>query len=148
MQAGRDGSGARVAVLLALAMLAGCGPNSPFALDRPEAPAVRQPTRTAGAESVAVNRYLWHASLEVLNFLPVESADPFTGVIVTGFGVPPGGSVAYRATVYVSDPALDARALNVALFTRSGPVAAETAEAVEDAILDRARQLRMRDRGL
>ena len=136
------------AMLLGVVGLAGCGPGSPFASGRTVDPAVRQPTRTAGAESVAVNRYLWHASLDVLSFLPVESADPFTGVIVTGFGVPPGGSVAYRATVYVSDPALDARALNVALFTRSGPVAAGTAEAVEDAILDRARQLRMRDRGL
>ena len=62
--------------------------------------------------------------------------------------LPPGGSTAYRATIYVSDPALDARALNVALFTQSGPVATETADAVEDAILSRARQLRIQDRGL
>jgi hypothetical protein len=99
-------------------------------MSRVEDPAVRQPTRTDGYESVAVNRYLWYASLDVLSFLPVESADPFSGVIVTGYGVPPGGSAAYRATIYVSDPALDARALNVALFTRSGAaVAAETAQA-------------------
>lgn len=105
-------------------------------------------TRTRGAESVAVNRYLWQASLDVLNFLPIESVDPFTGVIVTGFGTPPGGGTAYRATVHVSDPALDARALNVALATRSGPVSADTQRAVEDAILSRARQLRIQDRGL
>ena len=138
-----------VAAVAGLALLAGCGPGSPFAMGRAEDPAVRQPTRTDGYESVAVNRYLWYASLDVLSFLPVESADPFTGVIVTGYGVPPGGSAAYRATIYVSDPALDARALNVALFTRSGaPVAAGTAQAVEDAILSRARQLRMQDRRL
>jgi hypothetical protein len=138
------------AMVVAAAVVSGCGPGSPLALGgREPDPATRQPTRTSGAESVAVNRYLWNASLDVLSFLPVESADPFTGVIVTGYGVPPGGSVAYRATVYVSDPALDARALNVALFTQSGrPVAAETAAAVEDAILTRARQLRIRDRGL
>lgn len=129
-------------------MLAGCGPGSPFALGGTEAPATRQPTRTDGFESVAVNRYLWYASLDVLDFLPVESADPFTGVITTGYGIPPGGSVAYRATIYVSDPALDARALNVALFTQRGAVAAETTAAVEDAILSRARQLRIQDRGL
>ena len=138
-----------VAAVAGLALLAGCGPGSPFATGRAEDPAVRQPTRTDGYESVAVNRYLWYASLDVLSFLPVESADPFTGVIVTGYGVPPGGSAAYRATIYVSDPALDARALNVALFTRSGAaVAAGTAQAVEDAILSRARQLRMQDRRL
>lgn len=96
-----------------------------------------------GDQQVKVNRHLWTASLEVLNFLPIEAADPFTGIISTGFGTPPGGGQAYRATVLISDPALDARSLNVALQTRSGPVAAGTQRAVEDAILDRARQLRM-----
>lgn len=96
--------------------------------------------------TVEVNKYLWNASLEVLDFLPIESVDPFTGVIVTGYGTPPGGGRAYRATVYVQDPALDARSLNVALVARGGgPVSAETAHAIEDAILTRARQLRIRD---
>ncbi len=96
--------------------------------------------------TVEVNKYLWQASLEVLNFLPIESVDPFTGVIVTGYGVPPGGGRAYRATVYVQDPALDARSLKVALQSRGGgTVSVETQRAVEDAILTRARQLRIRD---
>jgi hypothetical protein len=96
-----------------------------------------------GDQQVKVNRHLWTASLDVLNFLPIEAADPFTGIISTGFGTPPGGGQAYRATILISDPALDARSLNVALQTRSGPVAAGTQRAVEDAILDRARQLRV-----
>lgn len=96
--------------------------------------------------TVKVNRYIWNASLDVLNFLPVERIDPFTGVIVMGYGRPPGGGQAYRATVYIKDPALDARSLNVALATRSGPVAASTQRAVEDAILNRARQLRIQDK--
>ena len=95
--------------------------------------------------TVEVNKYIWNASLDVLNFLPIQAADPFTGVIVTGYGVPPGGGRAYRATVYVQDPALDARSLNLALQSRSGPVSRETVQAVEDAILTRARQLRVRD---
>ena len=74
--------------------------------------------------TVEVNKYLWNAALDVLNFLPIESADPFSGVIVTGYGTPPGGGRAYRATIYVQDPALDARALKLALATRSGPTAA------------------------
>lgn len=92
---------------------------------------------------VKVNRYLWTASLQVLDFLPVQSADPFTGVITTGYGRPPGGGRAYRATILISDPALDARSLNVALQTQGGPVAEGTQRAVEDAILARARQLRV-----
>lgn len=96
--------------------------------------------------TVEVNKYLWQASLEILNFLPVESVDPFTGVIVTGYGTPPGGGRSYRATIYVSDPALDARSLKVALQGSGGSaVAPETQRAVEDAILTRARQLRVRD---
>ncbi len=96
-------------------------------------------------EQFAVNKYLWSASLDVLSFLPVQSVDPFTGVIVTGFGRPPGGGRPYRATIYITDPALDARSLNVALQSQSGPVSAETQRAVEDAILARARQLRIND---
>ena len=92
-----------------------------------------------------MNKYIWTAALEVLDFLPIEAVDPFSGVIVTGFGTPPGGGRAYRATVFVTDPALDARALNVALATRSGPVDGATTRAIEDAILTRARQLRIRD---
>lgn len=94
---------------------------------------------------VLVNKYLWAASLEVLSFLPVQTVDPFTGVIVTGFGTPPGSGRAYRATVLIDDPALDARSLNVSLQTRNGPASPATARAVEDAILSRARQLRIAD---
>ena len=99
--------------------------------------------------TVGVNKYLWNASLDVLNFLPIESVDPFTGVIVTGYGVPPGGGRSYRATVYIQDPALDARSLKVSLQTSGGGSAApETVKAIEDAILTRARQLRVRDSNL
>jgi hypothetical protein len=98
--------------------------------------------------TLEVNRYIWNASLDVLNFLPVESVDPFSGVIVMGYGRPPGGGRAYRATVQVRDPALDARSLKVALATRGGPVDADTVRAVEDAILTRARQLRIADGNL
>lgn len=96
-------------------------------------------------QTVNVNRYLWAASLDVLNFLPVQTVDPFTGVIVTGYGVPPGGGKSYRATVHIKDPALAARSLSVALQSKSGAVSPATTRAVEDAILSRARQMRIAD---
>jgi len=95
--------------------------------------------------TVEVNKYIWNAALDVLSFMPVEAADPFSGIIVFGYGTPPGGGRAYKATVYVSDPALDARALNVSLYTRGGPASTEAVHAIEDAILTRARQLRIAD---
>ena len=104
--------------------------------------------RTPNESNVSVNRYIWTASLEVLDFLPIQEVDPFTGLIVTGFGTPPNGGRAYRATILIRDPALEARSLNVALQTRSGPASAATVRAVEDAILTRARQLRIADNRL
>lgn len=94
---------------------------------------------------VKVNRYIWQASLEVLDFMPIETVDPFSGVIVMGYGKPPGGKTEYQATVLVIDPALDARTLRIALRTRNGPADAETMRALEDAVLSRARQIREND---
>jgi hypothetical protein len=96
--------------------------------------------------TVGVNRYLWNASLEVLNFLPIQTIDPFTGVIQTGYGTPPGGGRSYRATIKIDDPAMDARSLNLSLQGPGGSaVEPGTVRAVEDAILTRARQLRIQD---
>lgn len=94
-------------------------------------------------QTTAVNRFIWHASLDVLDFLPVESVDPYMGTIITGYGTAPGSSRAYRAVVRIDDPALDARSLDLTLTDRNGRVVdAATTRAVEDAILLRARQLR------
>lgn len=134
----------RILALGAVLALPGCGAMeslNPFG-GANDAPPTQQAARVRGGDTVAVNRFLWNASLDVLSFLPIQTVDPFTGVIVTGFGTPPGGSRAYRATVLVNDPALDARSLNVSLITRSGPAAPATVRAIEDAILTRARQLR------
>jgi hypothetical protein len=68
-------------------------------------------------QGVVVNRYLWQASLDILSFLPLETADPFSGIITTAWGNV-AGTGAYRVTVYISEPALDARSLKVAAFPR------------------------------
>ncbi|KPQ17897.1 MAG: protein of unknown function containing DUF3576 domain [Rhodobacteraceae bacterium HLUCCO18] len=154
-------TGAALAICAALA-LTGCG--SGFGQNEMD-PETRRQLEEAGAlaprdrdtiwdlfrdndnpnVTVEVNRYLWNASLEILDFMPIEAADPFSGVLSFGYGTPPGGGTAYRATVFVTDPALEARSLRVALQSRSGAVNRETARQIEDAILTRARQLRIRD---
>ena len=101
--------------------------------------------REATREPVKVNRYIWQAALDVLDFMPIETIDPFSGVIVKGFGVPPGGKTQYRATIYVIDPALEARSLRIAMQTKSGPVNTATMREIENAILSRARQMRKAD---
>ncbi|MDS9466756.1 DUF3576 domain-containing protein [Paracoccus sp. MBLB3053] len=140
------------ATLLLVAGLAACSGSQ----QSQRQPAERESTlwdlfanRRSANDTVAVNKYLWNASLEVLNFLPIQSIDPFTGVIVTGYGTPPGGGRSYRATVKITDPSLDARALKLSLQGAGGSsVAPDTVRAVEDAILTRARQMRVRDGNL
>ena len=91
---------------------------------------------------IAVNKYIWVATLEVLNFLPIISADPFTGIISFGLGKVPGSNVKYRGTVLVNDPALDARSLKVSLITNDGNLLdPKTVREVENSILNRARQI-------
>ena len=101
--------------------------------------------KSGGDEIGSVNKYLWQASLEVLSFLPINSADPFSGIIVFGKGKAPGSSQSYDATVYISDPALDARSLSVTVRSSNGTISSEAKREIELAILSRARQLRLKE---
>ena len=104
--------------------------------------------KSGGDEIGSVNKYLWQASIEVLNFLPINSADPFSGIIVFGKGKAPGSSQAYDATVYISDPALDARSLSVTVRSSNGTISSAAKREIESAILSRARQLRLKELNL
>lgn len=142
-----------IIAIAALAVAAGCTPRGESLLNnQPPPPPPQRETiwdLFSGGNNpnttIAVNRYLWNATFDILGFLPVESSDPFSGVVVFGYGTPPGSGRAYRATVHVRDPALDARSLVVSVQTRGGPASLQTQRAIEDAILTRARQLRVQD---
>ena len=99
--------------------------------------------------AISVNKYIWIAALDVLSFLPIEAADPFTGVISFGYGKAPGSNTAYRGTVLINDPALDARSLKVTLISNSTvPLDSKTVREVENAILTRARQIYLEQKKL
>ena len=104
--------------------------------------------KSGGDEIGSVNKYLWQASIEVLSFLPINSADPFSGIIVFGKGKAPGSSQSYDATVYISDPALNARSLSVTVRSSNGTVSSGAKREIEHAILSRARQLRLKESNL
>ena len=100
----------------------------------------------SGSDEIgSVNKYLWQASIEVLSFLPINSADPFSGIIVFGKGKAPGSLQSYDATIYISGPALDARSLSVTVRSSNGNVSSEAKREIESAILSRARQLRLKE---
>ncbi len=106
-----------------------------------------------GATATTVNRYLWAASLETLDFLPVNSADPIAGLIISDWYVNPEvPGERFKTTVYILDNALRADALRVSVFRQErddlgawidASVNPATGREIENAILTRARQLRL-----
>ena len=68
-------------------------------------------------KGVAVNAYLWRASLDTLSFMPMEQTDPFGGTIKTGWYVPPATpNERLRVAIYILDSRLRADALRVSVF--------------------------------
>lgn len=109
--------------------------------------------RAAPASAIGVNGYLWRATLDTLAFMPLASADPYGGVVITDWYVnPEKPDERFKATVYILDSRLRADGLNVTVFKEmsngaggwvTSPTAAQTSTDIENAILTRARQLRL-----
>lgn len=104
-------------------------------------------------EGIGVNAYLWRASLDTLSFMPLSEVDPFGGVIITDwYANPEMTSERFKVTVYILDTRLRADALAVNVFRQTreedggwidGQASAQTGVEIENAILTRARQLRI-----
>lgn len=109
-----------------------------------------------GEGRLPVNKYLWQASLDTLSFLPLASSDPFSGVIATEWGANPAApGERYKVSAFVTSAALSAASLKVAVYREvqgedgqwlPAPVSAETVRQLEDAILTRAREIRIAER--
>ncbi len=102
---------------------------------------------------IGVNAFLWRATLDVMTFMPLASADPFGGVIITDWYSPPDTpDERLKANVYILGRELRSDGIRVSIFrqTRSGAgapwqestVKPETNTQLEDRILSRARELR------
>lgn len=101
---------------------------------------------------IGVNSFLWRASLDTLSFMPLASGDPFGGVIITDwYSDPAAPGERFKATVYILDTRLRADALNVSIFRQvaqngqwaDANVSPDTEIQIENAILRRARELRL-----
>jgi len=102
------------------------------------------------APNMGVNSYLWRASLETLDFMPLAQVDPFGGVIAWDwFASAEEPNERFKANVYILDTKLRADALKASIFKQTrtaggwqdAAVDADTAREIENAILTRARQL-------
>ena len=111
----------------------------------------KKETASSDGAFLGVNSYLWRASLDTISFLPLVSADPFGGVIITDWYRAPESEERYKLNVFVTEPELTANALKVSIFKQQKrgsewvdmPVTAADNIRVEDAILTRARQMKV-----
>ncbi len=139
------------AVVLSALLLAACGSSDDN--DMPDtATGSTAITSGSGRVTLGVNSFLWHASLDTLSFMPMQSADPFGGVILTDwYSDPSDTNERMRVNIYILDRKLRADGLKIVVFrqTKAGEawvdaqVNPDTAVKLEDAILTRARELRL-----
>lgn len=104
--------------------------------------------------SLGVNGFLWRASLDTISFFPLSQADPFGGVIITDWYTPPETpNSRFKLNVFILGRQLRADGLRVSVFKqelRPGssiwedvPVSNDTVRSLENAILAKARELRV-----
>src|SRR5262245_16000537 len=111
----------------------------------------------SGEPGIGVNSFLWRASLDTVSFMPLVSADPFGGVIITDWYSPAQSrSERFKVNVYILGRALRADGIRASVFRQQrdgttgwadAQVAPNTATDLENAILTRARQMRIAQLG-
>ena len=109
----------------------------------------------AGGAGLGVNSFLWRETLDTLSFMPLTSADPFGGVIITDWYEDPATpNERFKVNAIILDKSLRADGVKVTLFKqiRQGSNWRDTAidsnvlKSLEDTILTRARQLKVAQR--
>ena len=109
----------------------------------------------AGA-ALGVNAYLWRGALDTLSFMPLTSADPFGGVIITDWYQPASSQgERFKATAYILGRQLRADGIKVSIFRQvqrgnqwvDAPVSPVTVSEIENKVLARARELRAQTAG-
>ena len=109
-------------------------------------------SRGSGSAGIGVNTFLWRATLDTVGFMPLSSADPFGGVIITDWYSPPETPMErFKMTVYILDRQLRADGVKVSVFRQAfaegnrwvdSTISPGAATDLENAILTRARQLK------
>lgn len=126
--------------------------ESIFGEDGVEIFSSKKKEKTESSNGIGVNKYLWQATLETLSFIPIASADPFGGVILTDWYVPDASKQErFKTQVFLKGVELKASNIKVSVLKQikmrdvweSVATAADTDRKMEDAILAKARKLRI-----
>jgi hypothetical protein len=156
-----------LATCLALSACGGAPHTTPAIVDNPETQILPPQQQNADSStlftfgkgsggsnngpSIQVNAYLWRATLDTLSFMPLVSADPFGGVIITDWYSPPATpNERFKANAYILSQQMSANAIQVSLFHQvmqngqwqDAAVDPSTVSGLEDRILARAADLR------
>jgi len=114
---------------------------------------VSEKEKEAGKNPLGVNSFLWRATLDTLAFLPLSSADPFGGVILTDwYEDPDAPGERFKVNALILDRQLRADSLKLSVFRQKkdkvgqwidAPADPTLARKLEDTVLTRARQMRV-----
>ena len=106
-----------------------------------------------GGPGIGVNSYLWHGTLDTVSFLPITSADPFGGTIITDWYSPAQTpNERFKVNVFILAKELRADGVKVTVFRQKRDASGQWVDAavdpktgmdIENSILARARQLRL-----
>ncbi|MET0155344.1 MAG: DUF3576 domain-containing protein [Rickettsiales bacterium] len=109
-----------------------------------------------GVSGIGVNSYLWRATLDTVGFMPLVSADPFGGAVITDwYQDPQEPNERFKINAVILGKELRSNNVTVRLFRQiydkkrgswfDAAPAPKANLAVEDKILARAKELRVAD---
>ena len=111
----------------------------------------------AASNPLSVNSFLWRATLDTLAFMPLISADPWGGTILTDwYEDPTAKGERFKVNALILDKQLRADNVKITTFRQKknakggwddAPVDEKVARKLEDSVLTRARQLRVKQLG-
>ncbi len=102
--------------------------------------------------SMPVNVYLWRGALETINFMPLSSADPIGGTIITDwYSTSENQSERCKLNIFISGKSLNTENLKVTSFCQefnnqiwvNKKTEKENNKKIENAILNKAKKLRL-----
>jgi len=108
--------------------------------------------KNAEGGALGVNSFLWRATLDTLSFMPLVSADPFGGVIITDwYEDPKTPGDRFKVNALILDKQLRPDGVKITVFKqklekalwRDKKVDNTLQKSLEDTILTRARELRV-----
>ena len=152
----------RTVAVLAVAFVASCADDPKgeetvtTATDFNQSTPAPRALTSFGTESkgIGVNTFLWRGALETVSFMPLNSADPYGGIIITDWYAPPETpNERFKINIYVRGEELRSDGVKAVVFRqKQGAPGAwaddlvdpQTATDLENAILAQARQIRLR----